>query len=290
MMIWERSHMGVLRDVFGIGSAAGSAIGAGASIYAANQQAAATKYAVDQTATTAANSLAFNKQVYGTTLQNEQPYMAAGSSAANQLSAGLSNGSLTAGYSPQFSFSGVNQANDPAYQFDLQQGQQAVQRSAAAGGGLVSGGALKDLNNYSQGFASNQYQQSYSNALAAYQQAYNQYETTQGNTYNRLSGAAGLGQNAVTQTATSGNAAAGTNAAVAGNAANSIANLTTAQGNANAASTLGVGNALSGGVNSIANYLAQNSGSSYGNPNMNPNSNANNINQQLSAGQYLGSG
>lgn len=263
--------MGACFDVFGIGGAsqavagvADAGINASAAIYGAKTQADASKYAVDQTATTAANSLAFNKGVYDTTTANEQPYMAAGSSAANTLSAGLSDGSLTAGYSPQFSFSGVNEANDPAYQFDLTQGTDAIQKSAAASGGLVSGGAMKDLDTYSQGYASNQYQQSYSNALAQYQQAYNQYETTQSNTYNRLASTAGLGQNAVTQTATSGNAASNTNANVSTAANNTTAALTTAAAANSASSANSLANGITGGVNTLANAYQSSTGSSYG--------------------------
>ena len=75
--------------------------------------------------------------------------MNVGDQAETELGAGLADGSLTAGYpGGNFSFSGVNESNDPAYQFDLSQRQQAIQRSAAASGGLVSGGALKDLDTY----------------------------------------------------------------------------------------------------------------------------------------------
>lgn len=250
----------------GIAGVAAAGAGAVSSAVAGHETADATKSATQATSDAAANSLAFNKSVYSDTQGNEAPYRAAGTAAVNQLSAGLTDGSLTAGYAPQFSFSGVDQANDPAYQFDLQQGQQAIQRSAAASGGLVSGGALKDLDTFSQGYASNQYQQSYTNALAQYQQAYQQYETTQGNKFNRLSSTAGLGQNAVTQTATSGNAAASTNAATSANAANTIAGLTTAQGTANAGAAFGISNALTGGVNSIANNMQT---SSYGGPDEN---------------------
>lgn len=243
----------------------GAAIGGVSSLVGSGKQADATKYAANQQSQAAANSLAFNQQVYGTTLANEKPFVAAGDTAVNALQAGIQNGSLTQPWTTPFSFSGVNLQNDPAYNFDLQQGQQAIQRSAAAQGGLVSGGALKDLNDYSQGFASNQFEQSYQNALAQYQQAYNIFQNNQSNQFNRLSGVAGLGQNAVTGTATSGNAAAGTGALVNSSTANALSNLYTGQGNAAAAATMAAGNALSGGLNNVANYLALQSGSSYGN-------------------------
>lgn len=45
--------------------------------------------------------------------------------------------------------------NSPAYQFNLQQGYQALDRSRNAGGRLYSGGTLKAAQEYGQGFASN---------------------------------------------------------------------------------------------------------------------------------------
>jgi hypothetical protein len=232
----------------------GRAAQAGASVADAAISASAAKYGADKQAEAAANSLAFNKQVYGDTLGNEQPYRTVGADAANSLNAGLQDGSLTAAYpGGDFHFDGVNLQNDPAYNFDLQQGQQAVQRSAAAQGGLVSGGALKDLNDYTQGYASNQFQQSYSNALAAYQQSYNQFEGQQANKFNRLSSAAGLGQNAVTMTAASGQ-----------NAAANAANIAQTGAAGQAAGMMGVSNALQGGINGAVNAFAVNSGSSYG--------------------------
>lgn len=48
--------------------------------------------------------------------------------------------------------------DDPSYQWRLQQGQQALERSAAGRGGLQSGATLKALTNYSQGAASQEYQ------------------------------------------------------------------------------------------------------------------------------------
>jgi hypothetical protein len=265
MLIWERAQRGALCDIAGVGAAVGGAAEAAGTAYAAGQAADATKYASNQTSQTAANSLAFNKQVYDTTLSNEQPYLSTGATAESELGAGLANGSLTQAYpGGSFQFSGVNLQNDPAYQFDLGQGEQAIQRSAAATGGLVSGGALRDLNNYAQGYASNQYQQSYTNALAAYQQAYQQYETTQANTYNRLAGTAGLGQNAATQTATSGNSAAGTNAAVNSSTANALAGLATGNAAAQGAAGIAYGNIGASTGNGIANALALSNSSSYG--------------------------
>lgn len=56
-------------------------------------------------------------------------------------------------------------AQTPGYQFALSQGQEAVERSAAAKGGLLSGGTLKDLTAFGQGLASRTYSDEYSRAL-----------------------------------------------------------------------------------------------------------------------------
>lgn len=50
-----------------------------------------------------------------------------------------------------------NIQNDPSYQFRLQQGNQAINRSAAAKGMLGSGNVLAELAKYGQGMASEEY-------------------------------------------------------------------------------------------------------------------------------------
>lgn len=63
---------------------------------------------------------------------------------------------------------------DPSYQFQLSEGMKALDRTAAARGGLLSGATLKGAQRYGQGLASQEY----------------------GNAYNRLASMAGLGQTA----------------------------------------------------------------------------------------------
>jgi len=76
----------------------------------------------------------------------------------------------------------------------LQQGLNAMQGSAAARGNLLTGGTMKDLNNYAQGMASTNYQQTYNNAFQNYLQNYGQFQQNQQNQYNRLMGMAGIGE------------------------------------------------------------------------------------------------
>jgi hypothetical protein len=113
---------------------------------------------------------------------------------------------------------------DPGYAFRLQQGSQALQNSAAAGSGALSGAALKDLLGYNQDAASTEYNN-----------AFNRYQTQQGNIFQRLLGIAQLGQGSAAQTGSIG-------ATLAGNAGANTANAGTA-----------AGSGIVGGANSINN-------------------------------------
>ena len=167
--------------------------------------------------------------------------------------------------------------NDPGYQFQLQQGEQALARGAAASGGAFSGGTMQALTRYGQNQAQSDYQNVYNNALAGYQTnvntglnayntQFNAYNTNQGNQYNRLASLAGLGQNAVGQLANAGQAAA-----------SNSTNLITQQGNAASAGALGIGSALNSGIQNslntyqngqLMNYLTGGSGSGFGGGNV----------------------
>jgi hypothetical protein len=115
---------------------------------------------------------------------------------------------------------------DPGYAFELQQGTQALQNSAAAGSGAMSGAALKDLLGYSQNFA-----------RTGYGDAFNRYQTQQGNIFNRLRDIATIGQSAAAGVGTQGTA-------LAGNAGQFLSNAGSAAG----AGIVGAGNAASSGL------------------------------------------
>ena len=136
-------------------------------------------------------------------------------------------------------------AQTPGYQFAAQQGNQAIERSAAAKGTLLNGGTLKDLAAYNQGLASTTYGDTYNRALAEYQQAmatFNNNATTQ---YNRLMGVSTSGQNAA-----AGQATAATN--YGQNASNTITDI----GNAQAAGQVGSASAWNAGLTNTGQTLA----------------------------------
>lgn len=99
----------------------------------------------------------------------------------------------------------VTEQNDPGYQFRLQQGLQALEQSASASGGLLSGGTAKAEQQYGQNYASNEYTNVYNRALTNY----NTGIQNQTNTFNRLATLAGIGQTSTQQVAAAGQAAAG---------------------------------------------------------------------------------
>lgn len=74
---------------------------------------------------------------------------------------------------------------DPGYQFRLDEGAKAVQGSAAAQGGLLSGAAMKAMQRYGQGYASNEFAN-----------AFNRDTANKQNRFNRLSGVIDTGARA----------------------------------------------------------------------------------------------
>lgn len=76
------------------------------------------------------------------------------------------------GYTPMVNSLEELQAT-PGYQFQLEQGLQGVNNSAAARGGLLSGANMKAINDYAQGKASTGYQNAWDRAQNAYSNAFN---------------------------------------------------------------------------------------------------------------------
>ena len=146
----------------------------------------------------------------------------------------------------------VTEQNDPGYQFRLAQGMKAIQQSAAARGGLLTGGTAKALNDYAQGQASDEYQN-------VYNRAYNTFETNQANRFNRLAAIAGIGQTGTAQLLGAGNSAAGIGAGIAGNiggqVGSSLQNAGASRASGYAATGNIFGNAIGGSTNNLANMI-----------------------------------
>ena len=203
--------------------AGGAAIAGGAMASSASNKAAKTQ------AASADKASQIQQANFEQTREDLMPYKQAGDTSLKQLMGQMG----TSGYFNQ-TYDGQDTYNDPSYQFRLQQGQNAIQSSAAAQGGLLSGATLKALQNYGQESAS----QEYGNA-------YNRFNADQTNRYNRLSNLVGVGQNAAAQV---GNAGAQTSQAIANN--------TMVGANSIAAGQVGSANAWSNTANDLGSMAA----------------------------------
>ncbi len=243
--------------------AGAAVVGAGATIYASDQASSAQKDAAGQATNTQIG-------MYNQSRADQTPWRTAGGQAVNALSnwyglggvagtgagtgygssggvgqpvrAGGGGGGLNGIYGPGAMIPGGSQGpsamsqeqtirNTPGYQFNFDQGTQALQRNLAAKGLLNSGAAGKALVQYGQGYADN-YQQQYVNGLQSL---------------------AGLGQSSV-----------GATGSLGANAANQIGSNQIYGGNAAAAGYANTANAINGGLNNITSaYARYNTPSSY---------------------------
>lgn len=107
------------------------------------------------------------KQAENRRLRQLAPYREAGTSALPQYQEAI-------GTQPTYAGVVAGMANDPGYQFELQQGTNAVQGSAAARGLLRSGRTLKDLTSYAQGLAAARAGDAFTRELGAFNNKQNQ--------------------------------------------------------------------------------------------------------------------
>jgi hypothetical protein len=123
--------------------------------------------------------------------------------------------------------------------FGLQEGQKALDRSAASKGRLFSGATIKDSINYNSGAAS----QEFGNA-------YNRYQTNRATKYNQLASLAGMGQ-------VSANTIAGATNNLANNNSSNIMNAAGQEANARASAYSSWANGITGAANAGQDWYAQ---------------------------------
>jgi len=189
-----------------------SLLGSSAASRAASQQANAANRAAD-----------LQNEQYQQTRQDQMPYMEAGRTALNALTPLATN----------YQKFGMGQfTQDPGYAFRLQQGQKALDASAAARGGLISGNALRAAQGYGQEMGSQEYQN-----------AFNRYQAERQAQLGPLQSLAGVGQTTAQQVGAMGAANAG-----------AVGNYLTGGAAANAAGTVGGANAITSGLGTYLNY------------------------------------
>jgi hypothetical protein len=123
----------------------------------------------------------------------------------------------------------------PAYQFNLEQGMDAINKATRARRTNYAPATLQDIGKYSQGMASNEFLN-----------AYNMYNQDQGSVYSRLMGMSQLGENAGAQTGAFGN-----------QSAQAQGGYMTDAGAARAAGTMGQANAWAGALQQGGNAWLQ---------------------------------
>lgn len=208
---------------------------AGSKASKAQQQAAAQAAAAEKASAEA--QIAEQRRQYDQTRADYEPYRTVGYAALGKLAGmyGVGSGAgTTGGYANDGGFT-----VSPGYQFRMDEGIKAIDRSNAARGILNSGGADKARMRYAHGLASS-------------------YEDTYAN---RLSALAGVGQSATGSTAAAGSSATNAISNALANSGNAQANAATAAGNARASSYANTANAINSTTSNLASlYMYSNGG------------------------------
>lgn len=233
------------------GIAAAGVLGTGANIYASNRAASQQARAARDAA---ASAEAIQREMLERQIALQAPFRAGGMAAQNRLmmllglraptGEGAVPGLEVDVTSPEFGkyardFGMSDFQADPGYAFRLSEGMKALERSAAARGGLLSGATLRGTQTLGQDLASQEYMN-----------AFNRYQTNRANQLNPLQSLMGAGQTAAnTLTAATGQAGQG----IAGTNFQGIMGA----GQARASGYMGMANALNQGLSTGANLYMQ---------------------------------
>jgi hypothetical protein len=203
---------------------AAGALGAGASMYGASSASKSQSQAASQAAAAQQQAMQYQKENYDRAAGNLNPFITSGTGANNLLASmyGL-NGDQALGQNALARF-----AESPDYKFAFQQGQGALENSAAAKGGVLGGNQIRANTEYGQGLATQNL----------------------GNYLSRLSGMSTQGQNAAGMLGSIGTGAG----AQVGASANNLGNAYMAQGTAEASGTMGMVKGFNSGLNALSLY------------------------------------
>lgn len=223
-----------------VGSVIQGSMSSNAAENAANTQAAASGDAAAAQLQATRESIAAQERAFERQVALQEPFREAGMKGQNELMRllGLSGDVNAKDYGTLArSFTGQDMYKDPGYDFRLKEGIKALDRSAAARGGLLSGNQLRGVTQFGQDYATNEYQN-----------AFNRYQAERAARLNPLQSLSGQAQStANTLTNAAGTLGSGESAALM------------AGGNAAAAGLIGAGNARAsgyvGGANAWGNTI-----------------------------------
>ena len=170
------------------GALAGAALGGGLDEATGGGQTGAAREAAQIANASSDRALALQQRMYDESIARQQPYYQAGVNALPGYLKGIAAGGE---YVRPFTMADFNA--DPGYAFRLSEGQKALDRQAAARGGLISGSALKAAQRYGQDMGT----QDYGRAL---QDFYGRQEVAR----NAAAGVAGYGPTSNALAATAG--------------------------------------------------------------------------------------
>jgi len=210
----------------------GSAVlGAGSSAIASSKAAKAQRKAAE-------SSAAIQREMFDKQAALQEPFRQGGLTAQNQIMQllGIGGDANAPGYGSLAKSFGTDQfQQDPGYAFRQSEGMKALERSAAARGGLLSGGTLKGIQRFGQDLASQEYQN-----------AFNRYQVERAARLNPLQSLMGSGQSA-----------ANTLTSAAGNLGQGLSGAELASGQARASGYVGGANAINQALSGVTNYYAQ---------------------------------
>jgi hypothetical protein len=158
---------------------------------------------------TAREQLALQQRMYEEGIARQRPFYDVGVNALPEL--------VSASRYTPFGMDQFQQ--DPGYAFRLKEGQQALDRSAAARGGLISGGALKAAQRYGQEMGSQEYMN-----------AFNRYQTERASRLQPLQSLTGMGQTTANTLGAAGQNYATGAGNIAGTMASNVGNIYAQQG------------------------------------------------------------
>jgi hypothetical protein len=196
-----------------IGTAIAAVAGGALGLFGASKSASAAKNAASAQERSAREATALQREMFNTTRSDMMPWLDAGKTALGKMMSELGINEGGGGF-----------ATSPGYEFRVQQGEKGVLNSLSSMGMKNSGKALKSLETFRQGIASDEYN----------------------NWLNRVAGIAGAGQSQSTSLGGMGQ-----------NAANAMGQNMQSAGAARASGYVGASNAWSQGIGQVGNALGQ---------------------------------
>jgi len=226
----------------------GAVVSSNAASDAADVQAGAARDSAGTAKDISNQEIALQREQFEYQKRLQEPFQKAGVNALTQMQGGAS------AQPAAFKFGANDYQADPGYAFRLAEGQKALDRQAAARGGLISGGALKAATRYGQEMGSQEFGRAYERALTGYNTDVARSDTG----YNRLAAMAGIGQTATDKIGAAGQSMTSGISSSLGNYGNAASDAYMGAANARASGYVGGANALNASIGNIGNMYMQN--------------------------------